>query len=255
VNSIFIYRSEFIPCSDSHGIVEISDSERIRGILDRNPWLGMDCCGRELKAAVEGVGRGNLVIERLEADQFCARFDLLCSPLARTRIILSVAIPRPQTIKKLFQLSAMIGLTELRFFKSDLSEKTYWKSKSLRREIAELEILKALEQSWDAEILRWGIWDSLNAVLAGDNILTICADPEGELSLRDIVVHITSMTEPNKTCAELCQILIGPEMGWSKRERLNVAGLNIKKFSLGQRILRVEVAAALLIGSLLDCFS
>jgi 16S rRNA (uracil1498-N3)-methyltransferase len=50
----------------------------------------------------------------------------------------------------------------------------------------------------------------------------------------------------------LLQVLIGPEAGWSPRERDYLVARNVRRIGLGPRILRVETAASLIVGSLLE---
>jgi RsmE family RNA methyltransferase len=238
VNSIFFHRSE-VDCS---GRICLA-GERVGGIIERNPWV-LDARGKPLKAAVQGTGRGTLYINEIDRVRLVGQFDPLGVLLKRVPLVLSVAIPRPQTIKKLFQLAGTVGIMELRFIKTDLGEKSYWKSKQLRAEVVELEIARALEQSWDSEPLKWGIWESLDSLLnCGEVARTFCADTvEG-----DALDSGVSVAE-----AGALQVLIGPEAGWSQRERAYLTAMNVSRIGLGPRILRVETAASLLVGSLLE---
>jgi len=226
--------------------------ERVEGIIERNSWV-YDALGRPIKAAVDGIGRGSLFIDELETQRLVGKFVPLEKVLERVPVVLSVAIPRPQTIKKLVQLAGTVGLKELRFIKTDLGEKSYWKSKQLRPEIVEQEVIKALEQAWDSEPLKWSIWESLRALISiGDGDCTWCTDTDRGETLDGAVLEGQGTGRQPVLENGVLQVLIGPEVGWSLRERDYLTAMNIKRICLGPRILRVETAASLIVGSLLE---
>lgn len=248
MNSIFFYASEV----DNLLKIQLR-GERVRGIIERNPWVFDVLGGRSVKASVEGTGRGSLLITEIENEILAAQFVPSGELLERVPLVLSVAIPRPQTIKKLVQLAGTVGLKELRFIKTDLGEKSYWKSKQLRPETVEQEIIKALEQSWDSEPLKWSIWESLSSVVGSEGVdCTWCADTDGGDLLHEEVSGIKGGGKTNFGEKGVMQVLIGPEAGWSLREREYLVAKNIKRIGLGLRILRVETAASLIVGSLLE---
>ncbi len=241
MNSIFFRTTEV----NESGEIYLM-GERVRGIIERNPWL-FYAQGRPVKAAVEGLGRGTLLVSKVEKEFLVGQFIESGELLERVPLVLSVAIPRPQTIKKLIQLAGTVGLKELRFIKSDLGEKSYWESKQLRPEVVEQEVIKSLEQSWDSEPVKWSIWQSLSSLInIRDVDYTWCADTDGGEAL-DGESGVVSVPKTG-----VVQVLIGPEAGWSLRERDYLTVMNVKKVGLGPRILRVETAASLIVGSLLE---
>jgi RsmE family RNA methyltransferase len=248
VNSIFFFCSEL----DHSGKIHLV-GERVTGIIERNPWV-FDAQARPVKVAVEGIGRGNLLISNVDKGLLVGQFLSSGVLLERVPLVLSVAIPRPQTIKKLIQLAATVGVKELRFIKTDLGEKSYWKSKQLRPEVVEQEIIKALEQAWDSEPLKWSIRESLSSLIGtGDVYSTWCADTDGVETLAGGESEVPRRAgERQVSEAGVLQVLIGPEAGWSQRERDYLAAMNVKRIGLGPRILRVETAASLLVGLLLE---
>jgi 16S rRNA (uracil1498-N3)-methyltransferase len=244
VNSIYLFRNEVN--DDSSVIVK---GERLEAIYKRHTYLKDILRGAEVKyqiirlnAGAEQRGRGFLNITMLSQKELRGNFELLEPVLQRLPLILSVAIPRPQTIKKLVQLATTVGMKELRFFRSDLGEKSYWSSKQLRPEIQREEVVKGLEQAWESEPPLCSEHLNLSSILAlREKYFSLAADTVA--SAKDNF-DVTSENILNKAV----QLLIGPEKGWSPDERELFTKYCVPRMQLGSRILRVETAAALLVG-------
>lgn len=201
--------------------------------------------GLELNAAVLNQGCGKARVDKLSEQEVVLEVTLTRPAPPRIDCNLLIATPRPQTIKKIVQLAAMCGLSSLTFFRADATQKSYLDSKSLRPDALLLETIKGLEQAADCVAPIIEICSDLNEALVQVQLkhpkaVKIVADSRGE-----------SISTNGLTLAKQESLLaLGPEGGWSARELATFKQLEFCCISLGPRLLRLEVAAAVLLGHL-----
>jgi 16S rRNA (uracil1498-N3)-methyltransferase len=231
MNSIFIYSQEY-----SNGQVDIC-GPRV-GVVQENHQLR---AGIEVACAVEGIGRGRLVITQLTDSHLAGHYVQVQSVLPRVMISLAVAVPRPQTIKKVLELGATVGVQEIQLFVSDNTRKNYLQSKQLRQEVQEKSLLRGLEQAWDSEkpkvVVGLGI-DELVSCEGG--YLPVVADVAEDVQDRECLPPLSQAT----------RLFIGPERGWTQRERELFREHSCVFIDFGVRYLRVETACAVGLGKL-----
>lgn len=191
--------------------------------------------GLVLQAGVWGGKRGKADVVDVQEDKVSFKLVLDSDPLIRNHIAL-VAVPRPQTIKKVIQSSVSLGLKELHFIHTQNVVPGYLDSKMLRDEELKEELLKALEQACDTvppEVVIHTNWnyflkEKLETILHPHTI-KICTD--------------TFATEciPQTGSQSVC-VAIGPESGWTEAERKAFKDFKFQFVSLGERMLRVDQA-------------
>jgi 16S rRNA (uracil1498-N3)-methyltransferase len=240
VNSVFFYSEEF-----KERLILVSSSLRIEYLrLTHNLKVGESrSCGIE--------GYGSTVFIPTVVDSSIIKGEICQSPpkvFTRVPITLAVSICRPQSVKKLVQLVASLGLEGINFFVGDKTELSYLQSKSLLRDNLELESIKALEQTGDHEIPDFAVYRSLKSLLdseTSDATLTkvLTASVESKLTLK-------SLTKGNSEGSRYV-LVIGSEKGLSEKEYQYLEEVNAFNFSLGERILRVEMAASCAVAQLL----
>lgn len=158
-------------------------------------------------------------------------------------IILIVAIPRPQTQKKIIHLASCLGLEELHFVRSTNSEKSYLSSKSLLDENIKWEVIKGLEQSGESLPVKVVVHERFKIFI--EDLLPSITKEAGRKILFDTV---TTKTEMGSVTTSKGVLAFGPESGWSDYERDRFRELGFTSESLGSRILRCETAVALALG-------
>ena len=199
--------------------------------------------GVRIKAAILGAKIGFAEVRQASADEL--NFEIECEqdPPKKLAIHLIAAVPRPHLVRKTLQFAAMSGVARLTFICSDKVVPGYLQSKSLRRDQIELQILNGLEQAIDCiaplvEVyaLPQKFWHEVipsqleqGTVRWGDTFAQNCSP------LTNNFDHLT-----------LC---FGPEAGWSEQERRKFIQLGIEPFSLGPRMLRLDVALAVALGA------
>lgn len=154
------------------------------------------------------------------------------SPLMTPKnITVGVAITKKDTFELIAQKAAEIGATTLVPL---ISERTIKKEISLER--IERIIIEATEQSGRSDVMELSPITTLAAFLE-QFPQTVIFDTLGEKA---------SVLPPHtSTC------LIGPEGGWSEKERVLFKEKNIHSYSLGHTVLRTETAAIIGIHTLL----
>lgn len=186
--------------------------------------------------ALEGGSAVRLAIESLEIPAE--------PPLA---VSLLIALPRPQSVKKILQLSATLGVSRVVFMSSDRVEPGYFSSPVLEAERIRQELLLGLEQARatilpEVEVLR-GFAPGRKHVDAGDRarVESLCG-----LASRKILADLQGdrFPPPIEDRGESAQTLvaIGPEGGFRERELASFVELGFVAWSLGSRALRVETA-------------
>ena len=163
-------------------------------------------------------------------------------PPPRAGVTLLLALPRPKALKKILPAAASLGVDRIVLINAARVERSYFASPVLgESEVAELFAL-GLEQARDTvapELLvrdrfRPFVEDELGALLPTRRLL---AHPGAEAGL----VHGKGPVA----------LAIGPEGGWVPFEVELPERCGFRSFTLGPRILRVEVAVSFLLGALL----
>jgi 16S rRNA U1498 N3-methylase RsmE len=214
--------------------------------------------GENFDAGILGGGRGKGRIEKINLDG-SVRFSLRIDEPAPERLPVRAAVgfPRPIQLRRLLRDLSSLGVCAVDLFGTDLGEKSYRDTNLLKDGGARAALVEGAAQSRDTTVPLFSVFVSLDEWLAGrpwDNDggrnapgasgprtvpLLIAADnvrPEGAVS------RLTPTKRP-------VVLAIGPERGWSDRERKQLEDSGFLRLSLGERALRTEtacVAAAVL---------
>lgn len=207
--------------------------------------------GLNIRAALEGGSRGNAQVLSCRSDCIELALDLVEDPPARIPLILIVAVPRPQTVKKVIQLATAVGVEALHFVASEEVQKSYLQSKRLRPAAIAAEAHLSLEQVFDSR---------MPEIVVHRAFRRFCADVlPGLRSAAERALLADCRAQRSVRCAMAPQnpgqrgrvvLAIGPESGWAESERTLFDAAGFTGAGLGERILRVETALAILIGEL-----
>lgn len=248
MNLLLIYESELV--SDSRAKVTGS---RVRDLIE---WHAL-CPGVEVQAGLENGLIGTAHIESVSADLIELSLSFERRPPSKKEIIAVVAVPRPQTVKKLIHLACTLGLKQLHLIRSMNAQKSYLTSGALQQEAIQTEVRKGLEQAVDtvAPVIevhrrfRPFVEERLSAIAASlpEPQSRLIADTRSTTPLREIFA--TRALSPRSTV-----VAIGAEAGWSAYEIEQFQKRGFLPVSLGDRILRVETALTVLVGGIESCF-
>lgn len=184
------------------------------------------------------IGFGT-IIEISKSETIIGDYTFDIFPPKASENIICVALPRPQTIKKVLQGIIEFGIKKIFFFQSARVEKSFWQSSILNPEELNQQIILGLEQAVDTIvpeiILRKHFQNFLEIeiITLQNSHNIIFAHPQ-----KGVVQKIPENNKP-------ALIIIGPEGGFIPSE-VDVLSQIAQPINLGERILRVEHATFLL---------
>ncbi len=197
-------------------------------------------------AVVTAHSRGRGIVRECEPGKIVLNLNMDEKLPPRLPLHLIVAVPRPQTIKKVLQAAAAFGVRSLSFVRSEQTVKSYLQSVSLQPAHMEAEMLMSLEQVGDGvfpEVKIFKNFYELTRFLKDSDqpARRMLLDPRG--AAKDLSFLVTAPEQGSI-------VAIGPESGWSPQEVEQFLALGFTARNLGPRIFRVEHAVALLLGTL-----
>jgi len=210
--------------------------------------------GDSFDAGVLGGSRGLGRIESIRLDgSIIYSLDLKEEPSERFPVRIAVGFPRPIQIKRLLRDLSNLGLEAVDLIGTELGEKSYRDTKLFSDGGAEAALVEGAVQARDTTIPALFVYNALEDWLAErpwekplpgksgpGNIYTgsarfpylIALDnvrPEGALSL--LSAYGRSIV-----------LAVGPERGWSDRERKELKKAGFLRLSMGNRAMRTETA-------------
>jgi RsmE family RNA methyltransferase len=226
------------------------EGKRLEALLKKQALLA----GHELHVLDAGGRRGIAQVTALTPKRLTMSICWEEAPLARANIHAIVAVARPQTIKKVIHIATTLGLNSLDFVRSENSEKSYLQAHALRPENIAAEVALAQEQCGDpimpsitvhrtfSRYLEKHLASELMPLKSPALFVAHTAPGQG-LNLNEI--SLIPAGQP-------VYAAIGPESGWTENEFKGLKALGFTALSLGPRILRVEVALSVLLGTILS---
>jgi RsmE family RNA methyltransferase len=198
--------------------------------------------GDIFEAGILGGKRGTGKIEKINFDGSIFVSVLATDqPPPRLQLRIAVAFVRPIQLRRIFRDLSNMGLSAVDLIGTDLGEKSYRDSKILHDGGANAAFVEGAVQSRDTQIPSLEIFETLEnwleqrpwektgskripLLLAMDNVRS-----EGSF------FNITPSSRP-------AVIAVGPERGWSDRERECFEHAGFLRLSIGNRPLRTETA-------------
>ena len=178
--------------------------------------------------------RGKATVTAVTADSVALSFAWdKQSPPPLAPITVLVGLPRPQTVKKILHAATELGVSALHFVTTEKSEPSYaqstlWSSGEWRRHL-----LDAAQQAFDTRLPDVSHGRKLEETLrAQEQHATRIALDNYESPQSLSAVEITAPVV----------LAIGPERGWSARDRDQLRAHGFAFAHLGQRVLRSETA-------------
>lgn len=202
--------------------------------------------GLTVRAGILNGALGQAEINFVSASRIELTFTPQQPALNPIPIYALVATPRPQAVKKILQLSAMMGFSGVCFFRSERVVGSYLSSKSLTPQAIEEQLILGLEQAGNTALPPISKCDSFHELInafipelistRGSNSIKLLADTKSTAQKWN--------SPPLFRPSQLALLAIGPEAGFSQVEQEQFKAFGFMGLSLGPRILRVEVALA-----------
>jgi 16S rRNA (uracil1498-N3)-methyltransferase len=188
--------------------------------------------GDTFDAGIVNASRGKGTISSIGQAGIVFLFTPTAEPEAADPIHLIVALPRPQTARKILNEATSLGVASIRFFQSEKGEPSYaasslWKTHEWRRHL-----LDGAAQAFDTRIPEIIHHPGLAALVAA--LSAGCA--------RIALDNYEASRRMAPTAARPLALAFGPERGWSAVERDTLRGGGFELAHLGGRVLRTETA-------------
>ena len=198
--------------------------------------------GDEFEAGILGGLRGTGIIEKINLDG-SVNFSLNCfdPPPTRLRLRMAVSFVRPIQMRRLLRDLSNIGVSFIDIIGADTTEKSYRDTKLLSDGGSVAALIEGAVQARDTRLPVLALYDTLDIWLAnrpwekneGSRIpLLIAMDNE---RAEGSFFNLSATSRP-------AIIAIGPERGWSDRERDLFEKSGFLRLSMGERPLRTETA-------------
>lgn len=206
--------------------------------------------GSAVRVGELGGGRGQALVCSIAADHIVLEVQRPLGPAEqRPRIDLALALPRPQSLKKILQDISAIGVDSLTLFASARVEKSYFHSPLLKEENLSQYVRLGLEQGMSTAAPQISIVHRLRDLQIGG------LQTGG--SRRSLLLHpgaaedLLSLSGRRPFSADdRVQLVIGPEGGFRDEEVLRFIADGCEPVCLLERVLRVETAVCVGLGQL-----
>ncbi len=191
--------------------------------------------GEILDAGVIGGPIGKAVIRKIETDgSMSFSFQGEKSPPHPDPVTMIIGTPRPPTARRLMKDLTTAGVGRMIFCATDLGEKSYLTSSLWMKEEYKTALLEGISQGETTilpELVK--LYSLFKAIdLIDENTDRLALD-----NMSPDVPLKSYLPEKGATC-----LAIGPERGWSDRERGMLRERGFQICSMGDRVLRTETA-------------
>ncbi len=191
--------------------------------------------GESLDAGVTGGSLGQALIKKIDDDGSCLfeyRETGRSKPLCPLTLI--IGTPRPPTAKRLLRDLTASGIERIIFTGTDLGEKSYLTSRLWSKDEWKEAVLLGMaqgESSLSPQVDKfYSLYKAIESIPEDRELLAL-DNLSPDLPLKDLKAE------------KGCCLALGPERGWSDRERELLREKNFRICSLGERVLRTETAA------------
>jgi 16S rRNA (uracil1498-N3)-methyltransferase len=204
--------------------------------------------GDELSVGEIGGFRGRGVVVEVGLKQISLVVEYREELAIGSGIHLIVALPRPQMLKRILEICGTMAIENLDLIYANRVEKSFFNSKALEPENLHKHLLLGMEQGSSTLYPKVRVFKSFKKYqeeiksFSDRQYLKLIAHPGTADNLSSVWID---RGEQRKTI-----IAIGPEGGWQDLELKEFEKLGFKSFNLGEKILRVETAVAVVIGQI-----
>ncbi len=201
--------------------------EHVRGVLR----MGV---GDKFDVGVVNGAAGKAEIVSLDKKEMGIRVDWGARPELPPPVSLIIGMCRPPAARRILLTVPTLGVRELFFPETDRSDPAYAKASLWRDGEWESRLIEGAEQAFDTYV---------PSVRAGESLEEILRLPEECVKLAlDVYEGSIRLTEVELTSGKAVILAIGPERGWSRKDRDLLREAGFQLVSLNERVLKVETA-------------
>jgi RsmE family RNA methyltransferase len=202
--------------------------------------------GDEFDAGILGGKRGKGRIEKIiDGGDVLFSLNLTEFPPPRLPVTVVVGFPRPIQTRRLLRDLSNTGVEAIHLTGCELGDRNYLKTTLLSDGGARTALIEGAVQARDTMLPRLDVFLSLKDWLEKSLRTAAYSDKQsGEMNLIACDnVNPDGFFGDEPPAAGPVTLAIGPERGWSERERRMLSEAGFKRLSLGCRALRTETAA------------
>ncbi len=146
-----------------------------------------------------------------------------------------IGCPRPPVTRRLLRDLTALGAARLLFCATDLNEKSYLSARLWRTDDWRNALIEGAEQGKSTRLpvteRHWSVLAAVRTLPADADRLYLCGDVDAPS------LAVVPIRKP-------LVLAIGPERGWTDRERALLEDRGFRPAGLGERVLRTETACA-----------
>jgi len=195
--------------------------------------------GDRLRAGVVNGWRAEAEVLAGGAAGWTLRLAPVAAPAPPARWTLLLALPRPQTLRKVLLAAPQLGVARLLLVGAARTEKSYFHSPLLSEGEWRRQLLAGLAQAGGVRLPEVLLFERLHRLLEeGLERWLPAAGPR-------LLPHPGAAAGPESLAGEplpAAALAVGPEGGWREGELAAFAARGFRPVDLGPRILRVETA-------------
>ena len=177
------------------------------------------------------LGKGTVISVSEKVVKLSLSWGDLPDPLEE--IVVIVGLPRPQTARKILNELTALGASSLEFVHTERSTRSYAQSRLWTSGEWQRHVIRGAEQAFTTMIpdVKWNesLHDSLATVSTGATKIAL-DNYEGVEPLSQAAIKVP------------LAVAVGPERGWSAKDRRILRTMGFRLMHLGSRVLRVETA-------------
>jgi 16S rRNA U1498 N3-methylase RsmE len=203
--------------------------------------------GQSVRAGVLDGAMGTATVLAIAGAGVTLGLDGLAETPPRARLDVVLCLPRPKVLARLFSPLAQLGVDRLHLSGAWRVERCYFDAHVLAPEAHVPLLVEGLAQAKDTRLPRVSVHRSFTWLLRselgppGPGMLRLFADPGDDRSPRAVIDGWAERADGRVVLA------IGPEGGFTDRERRELRGAGFEPVSLGPRTLRTDVATVALV--------
>ena len=198
-------------------------------------------CTDEFEAGIIGGMRGTGRIEKINLDgSIFVTVNASEPPPSRLKLRMAVSFVRPIQLKRIFRELSNMGVSAIDLIGTDLGEKSYRDTKLLGGG-SRAALIEGAVQSRDTKLPDFTVYETLDNWLEvrpwqrADTLRIPLLIAMDNIRAEGSFFHLSSTSRP-------AIIAIGPERGWSDRERDLFEKAGFLRLSMGERALKTETA-------------
>ena len=242
MNLVLLAPSEFV-----EGIARIRDARRTHMV----EVLGVKP-GSTVRAGLIDGGLGALRVVSIEAEALLCEFEEDTPAPALPRVDIVLCMPRPKVLQRLLPSLAQLGIRRLMIANAWRVERFYFDAHVLHEAHFRPLLLEGLSQARDTRLpeltvhrsFAWLIRSELSERVP-EKAIRLYADPGAPLSVRDALREA-------RTSEERVVVALGPEGGFTDRERNELEQAGFVAVGMSERALKSEVATIALLALVHD---